>query len=432
MDTFQEKLRERMTEQELNELLQGVRGADAEAAQAARRYVESLAAPPGSLGKLTDAAIQLAGITGRVNNTVKRRRIIVLCADNGVVEEGVSSTPPIVTLSQALNMTRHLTGMSAMAAHFGCDVDVVDVGIATPYEIPRNTGAESAAEGHADSDNISISAETKSGQRAESVGRAGSGIVLRRIRRGTGNIAKEPAMTREEAIAAIGVGIERARKAHQDGIQVIGVGEMGIGNTTTSSAVLAALTGLAVETVTGRGGGLTDAAFAKKKRVIADALKLHGLDTQRSARQNAFRREGTDGTAEADGVPDVIDILAKVGGLDLAAMCGVFLGAAIFRIPVVIDGFISIVAALCAKRICPFSRDFMFPSHASEEIGYMRAARELKLDPWLQLNMRLGEGSGCPLAFQVLEAACVLMNDMATFEEAQIDDGYLAEIRAMR
>jgi nicotinate-nucleotide--dimethylbenzimidazole phosphoribosyltransferase len=129
---------------------------------------------------------------------------------------------------------------------------------------------------------------------------------------------------------------------------------------------------------------------------------------------------------------DVIDILAKVGGLDLAAMCGVFLGAAIFRIPVVIDGFISIVAALCAQRICPFSRDFMFPSHVSEEIGYMRAARELKLDPWLQLNMRLGEGSGCPLAFQVLEAACVLMNDMATFEEAQIDDGYLAEIRAMR
>ena len=431
MDTFQEKLRERMTEQELNKLLQGVCGADEGSAQAARRYVESLAAPPGSLGKLTDAAVQLAGIAGRVKNTVDRRRIIVLCADNGVVEEGVSSTPPIVTLSQALNMTRHLTGMSAMAAHFGCDVDVVDVGIATPYEIPRNTGAESAAEGHADSDNISVSAETKSGQRAESVGRAGSGIVQRRIRRGTGNIAKEPAMTREEAVAAIGVGIERARRAHQDGIQVIGVGEMGIGNTTTSSAVLAALTGLAVETVTGRGGGLTDAAFAKKKRVIADALKLHGLDTRRSARQNAFRREMTDVELPSRAA-DVIDILAKVGGLDLAAMCGVFLGAAIFRIPVVIDGFISIVAALCAQRICPFSRDFMFPSHVSEEIGYMRAARELKLDPWLHLNMRLGEGSGCPLAFQVLEAACVLMNDMATFEEAQIDDGYLTEIRAMR
>jgi nicotinate-nucleotide--dimethylbenzimidazole phosphoribosyltransferase len=184
--------------------------------------------------------------------------------------------------------------------------------------------------------------------------------------------------------------------------------------------------------VTGRGGGLTDAAFEKKKQVIADALKFHGLDQRRSSRQSVFRREGTDGTLEAGGLPDVIDILARVGGLDLAAMCGVFLGAAIFRIPVVIDGFISIVAALCAKRICPFSRDFMFPSHASEEIGYMRAARELKLDPWLHLNMRLGEGSGCPLAFQVLEAACVLMNDMATFEEAQIDDGYLAEIRAMR
>jgi nicotinate-nucleotide--dimethylbenzimidazole phosphoribosyltransferase len=136
-------------EEKLRERIEEIRGADLDAARAAEDYVQSLAAPPGSLGKLTDAAVQLAGITGKAKNTLDRRRIIVMCADNGVVEEGVSSTPPIVTLSQALNMTRHLTGMSAMAAHFGCDVDVVDVGIATPYEVPRNTGAESAAEGHA-------------------------------------------------------------------------------------------------------------------------------------------------------------------------------------------------------------------------------------------------------------------------------------------
>jgi len=352
-----------------------IRGADSGAMRDAAAYVQSLAAPPGSLGKLTDAAIQLAGITGKVKNTLGRRRIIVMCADNGVVAEGVSSTPPIVTLSQAVNMTRHLTGMSSLAAHFGIDTEIVDIGIATPYE------------------------------------EQGCKILQRRIRRGTGNLAKEPAMSREEAVRAILVGIERAKQASADGIDVIGAGEMGIGNTTTSAAVLAALTGLSAEDVTGRGGGLTDAAFEKKKDVIRKSLKLHGLVPSAS---------------------DPIEVLSRVGGLDLAAMCGLFLGAAICRIPVVIDGFISIVAALCAQRLCSSSRDFMFPSHVSEEIGYLRAAQELHLDPWLHLNMRLGEGSGCPLAFQILEASCALMNEMATFEQAQIDDGYLTELRAMQ
>ena len=375
------------TEEKLFKQIEEIRGADAEAMRAASAYVQSLAAPPGSLGKLTDAAVQLAGITGKVKNTLGRRRIIVMCADNGVVAEGVSSTPPIVTLSQALNMTRHLTGMSSLARHFGCEVEVVDIGIATPYQ-----GKD-------------------------------SGILQCRIRRGTGNIANEPAMSREEAVAAILVGIERARQASKDGVDVIGVGEMGIGNTTTSSAVLAALTDLSVENVTGRGGGLTDAAFAKKKKVIARALELHGLKSISA---------GEAGTVKGFGNPDPIDVIAKVGGLDIAAMCGVFLGAALYRLPVVIDGFISIVAALCAQRLCGIAREYMFPSHVSEEIGYMRAAEELCLDPWLHMNMRLGEGSGCPLAFQILEASCALMNEMATFEQAKIDDGYLAELRAMQ
>ena len=363
-----------------------IRGADSGAMRDAAAYVQSLAAPPGSLGKLTDAAIQLAGITGKVKNTLSRRRIIVMCADNGVVAEGVSSTPPIVTLSQAVNMTRHLTGMSSLAAHFGIDTEIVDIGIATPYE------------------------------------EQGCKILQRRIRRGTGNLAKEPAMTREEAVRAILVGIERTRQAAADGIDVIGVGEMGIGNTTTSSAVLAALAGLSVEDVTGRGGGLTDAAFEKKKNVISRALKLHGF---------AGTASGS-ASEDADAQIDPVEVLSRVGGLDLAGMCGVYLGAAICRIPAVIDGFISIVAALCAQRLCGRCRDFMFPSHVSEEIGYLRAAQELHLDPWLHLNMRLGEGSGCPLAFQILEASCALMNEMATFEQAQIDDGYLTELRAMQ
>ena len=373
------------TEEKLYKQIEEIRGADADAMRDAAAYVQSLAAPPGSLGKLTDAAVQLAGITGKVKNTIGRRRIIVMCADNGVVEEGVSATPQIVTLSQALNMTRYLTGMSSLAAHFGIDVEIVDIGIATPYR------------------------------------EQDCGILQRRIRRGTGNLVKEPAMTREEAVRAILVGIERARQAAADGIDVIGVGEMGIGNTTTSSAVLAALTGLSVEDVTGRGGGLTDAAFEKKKNVISRALKLHGF---------AGTASGS-ASEDAGAQIDPIEVLSGVGGLDLAGMCGVYLGAAICRIPAVIDGFISIVAALCAQRMCGSCRDFMFPSHVSEEIGYLRAAKELHLDPWLHLNMRLGEGSGCPLAFQILEASCALMNEMATFEQAQIDDGYLAELRAM-
>ena len=175
-----------------------------------------------------------------------------------------------------------------------------------------------------------------------------------------------------------------------------------------------------MEEVTGRGGGLTDEAFARKKEVIGRALELHGLkrDSSGDSDHGSPREES-----------DPIDVIAKVGGLDIAAMCGVYLGAAIYRIPVVIDGFISIVAALCAQRMCDKARDYMFPSHVSEEIGYMRAAGELHLDPWLHMNMRLGEGSGCPLAFQILEASCALMNEMATFEQAQIDDGYLAAIR---
>ena len=374
------------TEEKLFKQIEEIRGADAEAMRAASAYVQSLAAPPGSLGKLTDAAVQLAGITGKVKNTLGRRRIIVMCADNGVVEEGVSATPQIVTLSQALNMTRHLTGMSSLAAHFGIDTEIVDIGIATSYQ------------------------------------EQGCKILQRRIRRGTGNLAKEPAMTREETVRAILVGIERAGQAAADGIDVIGVGEMGIGNTTTSSAVLAALTGLSVEDVTGRGGGLTDAAFEKKKNVISRALQLHGL---------AGTASGS-ASEDAGAQTDPIEVLSRVGGLDLAGMCGVYLGAAICRIPAVIDGFISIVAALCAQRLCGSCRDFMFPSHVSEEIGYMRAAQELHLDPWLHLNMRLGEGSGCPLAFQILEASCALMNEMATFEQAKIDDGYLTELRAMQ
>ena len=357
-----------MTDAELQTLLNTAAPADAGAMDRAARRQAQLAKPPGSLGKLEDMSIRLAGITGQVCNTLDSCRVLVFAADNGVVAEGVASTPQSVTLSQSINMTRHLTGMSALARYFGNSVVVVDVGIDAELHHPQ--------------------------------------ILDRKIRRGTRNLAKEPALTREETLAAIAVGLETAGQAKAEGVQALGVGEMGIGNTTTSSAVLAALTKSPAEAVTGRGSGLTDDAFALKKRVIRDALALH--------RPNPA---------------DPVDVLSKVGGLDVAAMTGAFLGCAIHRIPAVVDGFISIVAALAAVRLCPVVRDFLFLSHASYEVGYRIAQEELGLEPFLLLGMRLGEGSGCPLAFQILKGACAAMSGMATFAEAAIDDGYLAQLR---
>lgn len=356
-----------MTEQELKTL--PIAPADNAAMEKARQRQAELAKPPGSLGKLEDYSIRLAGITGNVKNEIEKCRVIVLAADNGVTAEGVSSAPTSVTLSQVINMTRHITGMSSLAYYFGNEVVVADLGIDTDRKIP--------------------------------------GVLDRKIRRSTGNIAKERAMTRQQVLDAMAVGLDLAAGAAKDGVNAVGVGEMGIGNTTTSSAVLSALTGATPESVTGRGGGLTDQAFAVKKQVITQALALHHPDRE-----------------------DVVDVLSAVGGLDLAAMAGVFLGCALQHIPAVVDGFISIVAALCACRLNPNVKDYLFLSHASYEIGYRLAAEELGLEPCLLLDMRLGEGSGCPIAFQILKAACAVMNGMGTFAEAAIQDDYLDPIRA--
>ena len=355
-------------EKELKKIVSGIRGADPAAMESARRWQAMLAKPPGSLGKLEDIAARLSGISGSLHNIISKRRIVVLCADNGVIEEGVGSAPRSVTMAQAVNMTKHLTGMSSMAHAFGDEVQVVDVGIADDYDCPA--------------------------------------ILDRKIVPGTRNLRYEPAMTRQETLRAILTGVELAERAKAEGVDVLGVGEMGICNTTTSAAVLSVLTGLTAEEVTGRGGGITDASFQHKKQVLDAAVCRHKPDKN-----------------------DPVDVLSKVGGLDLAAMCGVFLGAGKNRLPVVIDGFISVVAALCAVRLCPAVRDYLFPSHVSFERGYSVAAAELGLEPWLLLDMRLGEGSGCPLAFRVLEAACAVTNGMATFEGASIDDSYLDDIR---
>ena len=349
----------------LQQWIDSVGPLDAAAMEAARERQAMLAKPPGSLGRLEELSIQLAGITGRLQNSMDNQHLLVFAADNGVVEEGVASTPQIVTLQQTVNLTRAKTGASVLCKHFGCGITVVDVGVM--YDVP----------------------EPK--------------VLNRKIAYGTANMAKGPAMTRQQAERAILTGIEVARDTRAD---VLGVGEMGIGNTTTSSAVLSVLLGLPVEEVTGRGGGLTDEAFQNKKEVIRRAIRLNNPDPA-----------------------DPIDVLSKVGGFDLAAMCGAFIGAAATHRPVVIDGFISVAAAVCAARLCPNVREYLVPSHASFEIGYTRAMEDLKLQPMLLLGMRLGEGSGCPLAFQILCAACGVMNGMATFDQAGINDDYLEQLR---
>ncbi len=331
----------------------------------AKKRQAQLAKPPGSLGRLEDLSIQIAGITGKVHNKTKKKHLLVFAADNGVVAEGVSSAPQSVTLMQTVNLTRHKTGASVLAKHFGCGLTVCDVGVNT--DIPDEK------------------------------------VLNRKIAYGTQNIACGPAMRREQAEKALQIGYELAVNTDAD---VLGIGEMGIGNTTTSSAVLAVLLDADVEAVTGKGGGLTDTAFQKKKTVIQQAIAVNDPDKN-----------------------DVVDVLSKVGGFDIAAMCGAFIGAAASRRPVVIDGFISAVAALCAVRLCPEVQGYFVPSHASYEIGYRLAMDAMNLQPLFLLGMRLGEGSGCPLAFQVLEAACAILNDMATFEEANINDDYLTEIR---
>ncbi len=342
-----------------------VKPLDLAAMEEAKKRQAQLAKPPGSLGRLEELSIQIAGITGKVHNKIEKKHLLVFAADNGVVAEGVSSAPQSVTLMQTVNLTRHKTGASVLAKHFGCGITVCDVGVNA--DIPEER------------------------------------VLCRKIAYGTQNIACGPAMSREQAEKAIRIGYELAMATDAD---VLGIGEMGIGNTTTSSAVLAVLLGADVEAVTGKGGGLTDTAFQKKKAVIKQAINLNDPDKN-----------------------DVIDVLSKVGGFDIAAMCGAFIGAAASRRPVVIDGFISAVSALCAVRLCPEVQGYLVPSHASFEIGYRLAMDAMDLQPIFLLGMRLGEGSGCPLAFQVLEAACAILNDMATFEEANINDDYLADIR---
>ena len=355
----------------LNNIIKVIEGADNDAILQAEKRMTSLAKPLKSLGKLEEMAIKLSGITGKIKNNINKKLVIIMCSDNGVVEEGVASAPQSVTLSQTINFTKGLTGVAVLAKANNTELMVVDVGINYDFDYPN--------------------------------------VINRKIRKSTNNIAKGSAMSYEEAAQSILIGIEAVNKARKEGYEIIGVGEMGIGNTSTSSAVLSALTAISVEDVVGRGAGITDEAFRKKIKVVKRAIEINKPDKS-----------------------DPIEVVSKVGGFDIAAMAGVFLGAAYYKIPVVIDGFISAVAALIAFRLNNNTRDYMFTSHCSKEVGYNAAIKELGLSPILNLDMGLGEGSGCPLAFSIIDSACAVMNNMATFEEAEINDSYLDELKKMQ
>lgn len=322
-----------------------------------RKKWDSIAKPLHSLGKLEDYVIQIAGITGNPNIDLDKKALIIMCADNGVVEEGITQSGQEVTALVAENFLSCQATAALLCKQTGADVIPVDIGMVT---------------------------DTK--------------VMNKKIAYGTKNLAKEPAMTREEAIKALCTGIEMAEELSQKGYKILATGEMGIGNTTTSSALASVFLEKEVEVMTGKGAGLSSEGLERKIRVIKQAIQLH-----------------------QPGFQDEIDVLAALGGFDIAGMAGVFIGGAIYRIPVVIDGFISSVAALTASRICPACKEYMLASHVSKEPAAKLVLDALGLEAALHCDMCLGEGSGAVMLFPILDMACEIYKKMSTFDEIQLE-----------
>lgn len=344
----------------LQDTIHAIHPLDTAVMAAADARQQQLTKPPRALGRLEALSIQLAGITGQPRPSFSRKAIAVMAGDHGVVAEGVSAFPPEVTPQMVRNFLAGGAAINVLGRHVGARVIVTDVGVAADLS---------------DAD----------------------GVRHCRVRPGTANMADGPAMTREEAVQAFTVGIDFVEEEMAHGLDLVATGEMGIGNTTPSAAIVAALTGLPVAQVTGRGTGITDAVLELKVRVIERALALNAPDPS-----------------------DPIDVMAKVGGLEIAAMAGVMLGAAAHHLPVVMDGFISGVAALTACRLCPHMRDYLLPSHVSVEIGHQAIFNELGLTPLFDLEMRLGEGTGAALAIGIIDAAAKILDEMATFADAGV------------
>ena len=357
----------------LDEALGLIRPLDADSMAAAAEYQDRLLKPAGSLGELEAIAIRIAGITGKLQNTADRKIHFLFGSDHGVYEEGVSGSPQYFTKAlMEFYANRAGCGINVLCSHVGVELRLFDLGV-------RDLAPHPCID-----------------------------ATHRLMPSGTENFSRTRAMTTETATRAVELGIGLVGGAKAEGYQIVGAGEVGMGNTTPAAACIMAALGLKdPDDAVGRGGGLTDESFARKKRVIGDALELHHPNPN-----------------------DPIDILSCVGGLDIAAMTGVFLGAAVHRLPVVVDGVISIAGALLAARLSPLSKGFMIASHLSSEPGYAVAARALGLTPLLNLGMRLGEGTGCPIAMQVVDDALAVMNRMGTFDGVSLESEYRKELKA--
>ncbi len=349
-----------MTEAELRRLAGAIHPVEAGALEAAQGRLDELTKPPGSLGRLESVARRLAAVQGTTRPAVRKKRIYTLAGDHGVTEERVSAFPREVTPQMVLNFLRGGAAINVLARHVGAEIVVVDVGVDHDF-----SGC--------------------------------GGLVHAKVRQGTRNLSREPAMTREEAVQAVGVGVGLARQAVEDGIDLLAVGEMGIGNTTAASAILAALGGLDPEEAVGRGTGVDDEGLRRKADAVRRGLAVNRPDPS-----------------------DPLDVLRKVGGFEIAGMVGIFLGAAALRLPVVVDGFISSSAALVAVRMAPAVEDYLFLSHLSHERAHARLLDLLDREPLLVLEMRLGEGTGAALGLSLVEAAARLLSEMATFSEAGV------------
>jgi nicotinate-nucleotide--dimethylbenzimidazole phosphoribosyltransferase len=339
---------------------------DAAAMAATTAHLDRLTKPPGSLGRLEGLVVTLGGITGDPRVSVARRAIVVAAADHGVARHGVSAYPSDVTAQMVVNFIDGGAAINALAAGAGASLTVVDVGVAGP--IPD-------------------------------VGRGprGGRLVSARIRTGTADMTAGPAMTRMEAIAAVGVGLWVVDELRSAGLDLVGIGDMGIGNTTAASAVVAVLTGSAPGDVTGRGTGIDDAGRAHKVAVIEQAIATNAPDPA-----------------------DPIGVLAAVGGLEIGALTGVILGAVAARVPVVLDGFITGAAALLAAGLSPVVAQRVIAAHRSVEPGHAVVIERLGLAPLLDLDLRLGEGTGAALAMQLIDAAVRVRDEMATFDSAAV------------
>jgi len=347
----------------IEETIQKIKPVNLKLMGKAQEKLDNLTKPQGSLGKLEDFARRIVGISGTLSPVIKRKVIFVMAGDHGVVEEGVSAYPQEVTFQMVYNFIRGGAGINVLARHMGAEIVVVDMGVAKDFPLEKS-------------------------------------IIRKKIAYGTNNMAKGPAMSKNEAEKAVIAGIEVFEdELNEKRIDIIGLGEMGIANTTSSSAIVACLTESKVEEVTGRGTGIDENQLKNKIRVIKQAIKVNHPDPE-----------------------DGLDVLSKIGGFEIGGLVGCILTAASHQIPIVIDGFISAASALIAIKLASLARDYIFASHNSVEKGHKIALKYIGKVPMFDLGMRLGEGTGAALGISFIEAGVKILTQMASFEEAGVDN----------